>query len=142
MMITQFEYLYRDAGNYKAFGAVLLDGPLSTEELERVPGLLANDGRFIAEQIGVPALYGQLYQWSDGPTQDDHCWHEFLAIRVVDERDVSPDAYRWGSAEHFLRTLATVRTWKEERSPHFSTVGHGSPESTSLSGSEPTPPLS
>ncbi len=80
-MMTQFEYLYRDAGNYKAFGAVLLDGALSTEELEGVRNLFPNDGFFIAEQIGVPALYGQLYQWSDGPTQDDHCWQEFLTSR-------------------------------------------------------------
>jgi len=123
MMITQFEYLYRDAGNYKAFGSVLLDGALSAEELEQVRALLPDEGLFIAEQIGVPSLYGQLYQWSDGPTQDDHCWHEFLTIKVVDESEGRPDAYRWGSARRFLETLAAVGAWKEEQSPHFSLVG-------------------
>jgi len=125
MMMTQFEYLYRDAGNYKALGAVLLDDALSTDELERVRTLLPNDGFFIAEQIRVPALYGQLYQWSEGPTHDDHCWHEFLTIKVVEEDEVRPDAYRWGSANGFLETLAAVQTWEEGLSPHFS-VGGGS----------------
>lgn len=117
-MMTLFEYLYRDAGNYKAFGSLALDGALTEAEMERVGALLDNDGFFVAEQIGVPALYQQLYQWSGGPTADDHCWHQFLSIKVVEEAEVPADAHRWGSARHFLDTLTSVRTWEEERSPH------------------------
>lgn len=119
-MMTLFEYLYRDAGNFKAFGSVALEGALSEEELERVGALLDGDGLFIAEQINVPVLYQQLYQWSGGATRSDHCWHEFLRVTVVEDGEVSPKAHRWGSADRFLKMLASVRRWEEERSPHFS----------------------
>lgn len=118
MTMTLFEYLYRDAGNYKAFGSLALDGVLSEKELERVRTML-DDGLFIAEQIGVPPLYQQLYRWSDGPTECDHCWHEFLTIKLIEDADVLPEAHRWGSAHQFLETLSAISTWEEERSPHF-----------------------
>ncbi|MFN3945009.1 MAG: hypothetical protein ACK4K7_08775 [Allosphingosinicella sp.] len=119
-MITLFEYLYRDAGNYKAFGSVALEGALTEEELEQVRArFLANDSLFITEQIEVPALYPQLYQWSGGPTGDDHCWHEFAGIRVVHGGEVPADIRIVGSAQDFVKTLMAVGTWKEERSRHF-----------------------
>lgn len=123
-MITLFEYLYRDAGNYKAFGSVALDGALSEEELEQVRArFFANDSLFIAEQIGVPALYQQLYQWSGGPTGDDHCWHEFLSLKVVEEGELPEEAHRGGSVRQLFETLTAVWTWEEARSPHFWLAG-------------------
>jgi hypothetical protein len=118
-MKTLFEYLYRDADNFKAFGSVALDGALSEEELERIRGLLDGDGWFIAEQLGVPPLYQRLYQWSGGPTQSDHCWHEFLNVRVVEESEVPSEAECSGGAQKFLEALLTIRSWDEKRSPHF-----------------------
>jgi hypothetical protein len=120
VMITLFEYLYRDTGNFKAFGSVALEGELSEEELDRTRNFFDNDGFFIAEQLRVPTLYQQLYQWSGGPTQSDHCWHEFLSIKVVEEGKVPHEAERWGSAQQFLEALAGVWRWEEEQSPLFS----------------------
>jgi hypothetical protein len=119
-MMTLFEYLYRDAGNFKAYGSVAFQGALSEEGLQRVSRLLDGDGMFIAEQLGVPPLYEHLYVWSNGSTRSDHCWHEFLRIRVIEDREVPPKAKHSGSAEQFLKRLAGVKRWEEERSPHFS----------------------
>ena len=32
IMLTAFDYMYRDAGNFKAFGAVLIEGSLNEAE--------------------------------------------------------------------------------------------------------------
>jgi hypothetical protein len=71
---------------------------------------------FIAEQVGVPPLYEQLYRWSDGPTQSDHCWHEFVGFRVLStpEANVPID-----DAAAFVARFRSVTEWDGRRSPHF-----------------------
>lgn len=66
-MNTRFEYLYRDAANYKQFGEVILSGILSMEEL--CP-FLRDQSLFIPSKVGLPDL--QPKEWST----DDHIWHE------------------------------------------------------------------
>jgi hypothetical protein len=122
---TLFEYLYRDAGNFKAFGAVAFDGALSEEELAAVRSRFPGDGFFIAEQLGVPPLYGQLYTYSGGPTPDDHCWHEFLDIKSVGGDDLPANVSRGGNGKDFLERLIAVREWEQELSPHFCLDGFG-----------------
>lgn len=115
---TLFEYLYRDAGNYKAFGSLALEGALSEQELAEVHSRFG-DGYFIAEQLGAPALYQQLYAFSGGPTRDDHCWHEFLGMKVIGESDLPLGAEKGGPAEDFWARVLAVREWREELSPLF-----------------------
>lgn len=116
---TIFEYLYRDAGNFKAFGAVLLEGELADAELAALAACFPGDGLFIAEQIPVPTLYAKLYRYSGGPTRDDHCWHEFRAVRGLAEGETATDAHRWGSAQQFVRCVTAIARWDETLSPHF-----------------------
>jgi len=119
MMWTLFQYLYRDAGNFKTFGCLALAGPLTPAELESLRSHLGGDGLFIAEQLDVPPLYENLYQWSDGPTSSDHCWHEFRDLKIVEDAGVPVDAHRRGSAKQFLERLAAIGSWNEGLSPHF-----------------------
>lgn len=119
MKWTLFEYLYRDAGNFKAFGCLALEGALTPAEEQNLRSHFPGDGLFIAEQLEVPPLYKELYQWSEGPTPSDHCWHEFADVKVVDHPDVPTDTYRWESAKEFLDRLSAVSAWDEELSPHF-----------------------
>lgn len=120
-MKTLFEYRYRDAGNFKALGEIALEGALTNDEIEAVCSRLSGDGFFIAEQLDVPALYERLYRWSNGPTACDHCWHEFVGIRVVDE--CPSDMPVWGSAKAFVERLRAIDTWNEALSPHFELGG-------------------
>lgn len=76
-----FDYLYCDAGNYKAWGGLLLKGNASAAEAEALQACLNGGEFFIAEQVGVPALYEELWHYSDVPTEDDHVWHTFHALR-------------------------------------------------------------
>jgi hypothetical protein len=117
MATTLFNYLYRDASNYKAWGRIALDGEVAREQWEAALAKLDGGEFFVAEQLGVPPLYQALYKWSAGPTSADHCWHTFLDIEVVDNADSS--AYRWGDAEAFVARLRAVTEWRGELSPHF-----------------------
>lgn len=118
-MWTLFKYLYRDAGNFKAFGCLALQGALTANELQSLSSRFRGDGLFIAEQLDVPALYKKLYRWSGGPTSSDHCWHEFLDVNVVSDAEVPADAHQWGSAKAFLEGVSANTYWDEALSPHF-----------------------
>jgi len=88
---TVFEYLYRDAGNYKAWGQVLLTGRVSAEAELTFRSYLDSGEFFVAEDVGVPSLQRELWTLSDGPTEDDHGWHEFHGFRVATVEDLSMD---------------------------------------------------
>ena len=76
-----FEYLYRDASNFKSFGRLWVRGELSQIEKEELLSCLDIDNTFVAEQIGIPALYDELFRYSNGRTCDDHSWHEFSSFQ-------------------------------------------------------------
>jgi hypothetical protein len=121
MTWTVFEYLYRDAGNFKAFGSVLLKGRVSDDNRDAIRSRLESGEFFIAEQVGVPPLYEQLYQWSAGPTESDHCWHEFVGFREIDGPESSVTYV--GDAATFVARFAAVTGWEESLSPHSALDG-------------------
>lgn len=73
---------------------------------------------FIAEQIGVPPLYQELWAYSDGPTENDHVWHEFFALRPAEESDLTEGA-PWGTANALFTAVSGVARWNERLSPHW-----------------------
>lgn len=76
-----FEYQYRDASNYKAWGEMLLSGVPSQNDIATLRARLESDVHFVAEQVGIPALYQQLWDFG-GPNCDDHALHEFVALQT------------------------------------------------------------
>src|SRR5690606_36290483 len=77
-----FEYLYRDAGNYKTHACLLLRGRAGDEDHAAIHRAL-DDGTFIPERVGLPSLHEQ--HWRDcGSGFDDvldHPLHEFAGVR-------------------------------------------------------------
>ena len=76
----RFNYMYRDAGNYKKFGAVVFsNSELLT--LQSVATILADvfseEGLFVAHQIRVPEVF---FYIRGNATSDDHCFHEFDGV--------------------------------------------------------------
>jgi hypothetical protein len=115
-MWIAFDYMYRDAGNFKAFGTVILEGSLSAADQVLIRSRLSGGEFFIAEQVGVPTLYQELYRWSGGPTDLDHCWHEFVGFREI----AAPEKKCDGSeVDEFIRRFAAVGDWDQALSPHF-----------------------
>lgn len=119
MVWTVFEYLYRDADNHKAFGKVAFDGSVSSESWDRAFQKLDDRTHFIAEQVGLPSLCGQLYRWSGGgPTDADHCWHEFVSVSVVEEGALPPAILKLGKIAAFVERLSAVEEWDIWLSPN------------------------
>lgn len=82
-----FEYLYRDSGNYKVWGKILLTGACSKCDEAAIRECLDAGEYFVAEQVGVPALFAELWSLSGGRTSEDHAFHEFSQLRSATFED-------------------------------------------------------
>jgi len=54
---TRFEYLYRDASNYKSWADLVFSGAITDELKARLSGALESGEFFIADQIRVPETF-------------------------------------------------------------------------------------
>lgn len=79
----KFEYLYRDAGNYKQHGSIILQNPTSLDP-KKVTDLIKQhliDGEFFdPETFNVPRL--EIYNYDP---ELDNDWYEFERISETDE---------------------------------------------------------
>ena len=79
-------YLYRDASNWKTFGAVAFANPgeKTAEEITAaIRDTLEGGEFFIAESTGLPTLYHDLNDtnWAD----QAHGYHEFEQVELADQ---------------------------------------------------------
>jgi hypothetical protein len=80
---TRFEYLYRDASNYRFCHTVVISGELQHAMI--VPHLF--DGLwFIPDRIGLPSLV------PPATNEDDHLLHEVIALTPTSQEASSVDA--------------------------------------------------
>jgi hypothetical protein len=114
---TVFDYYYRDASNYKAWGSLLLEGSAVEADTKQVSAALNDYDFFIAEQLGIPPVYDELWAFSDGPTEDDHVWHTFDCFREPREDEMSLPV--WGTVSELVARFAAVKKWNEALSPHW-----------------------
>lgn len=112
-----FDYLYRDGSNYKSWGSLLLEGSATAANVEALQARL--DGRefYIAEQIGIPPLYAELWECSGGPTEDDHVWHTFQELRPANTDEINREP--WGTVSKLIARFKSVKNWDEQLSPHW-----------------------
>lgn len=113
-----FVYQYRDASNYKAGGMLLLYGASQDVEEDLIRGCCDTETYFVAEQVGVPALCVQLYAFSDGPTDDDHAFHEFQGLRSATAEEIASLPLWGGLRDLTCRFLRTEGKWDCSLSPN------------------------
>ena len=113
-----FEYQYRDASNFKAWGEILLTGVPSQNDMAALRACLESGEYFVAEQVGVPAVYKELWDLSGGPTIDDHALHEFVNLRQATTEDMTK-LHPFGSLSNLLEAFHAVATWDYSLSPNF-----------------------
>ena len=80
-VLIQFEYLYRDADNYKKWGEMCFDNPNNrlASSIERdIRSTLIDNTWFVAHQVQIPELF--LFEDTTA-THADHCYHEFIGIQ-------------------------------------------------------------
>ncbi len=90
--------MYRDAGNCKNHGEVIMPNPDNISLIEAIDRLEANlidDMYFYAHELEVPDLH--FPDWDDAY---DHSWHEFVSLEETEE---APTAKR--TLKEFLSSL-------------------------------------
>lgn len=95
-----FEYLYRDAGNFKNWGEVIFANKnnYDTSYLEKmVRGVLIDKEFFVVNKLGIPNL-----QFRDHIASLDHEWHEFHAFQTSTSR---PNDSKSRDIVEFIRSL-------------------------------------
>ena len=112
-----FVYRYGDADNVSAPGRLLLRGEYSLKLEESLRAACDSHEYFVAEQIGVPTLYAELYKLSGGATIDDTAFHEFLSLRPATPDEVASLTCR-GKLYDFVGKFCSVRYWDCMLSPH------------------------
>jgi len=78
----KFNYLYRDASNYKNFGSIIFHNPnnLSIDDVENIIRSQLIDGEyFYARKLNIPELFFEI------PNSDDHEFHEFENVEMTNE---------------------------------------------------------
>ena len=82
----KFNYLYRDAANYKKHGSVIFDNP-NNIELSEVETLIRSkliDGQwFYADEWALPELFLETVDFRADPT-----WHEFEEVEYSDDVEI------------------------------------------------------
>ena len=114
-----FEYRYRDASNYKAWGEVLLSGMPRDNEIAALRDCLVSGEYFVAEQVGIPPLYEELWELSGGPTEDDHALHELVAVREASD-DETKSMELLGAWTNILKQFQGVTARDYTLSPNCS----------------------
>lgn len=82
-MNIKFNYLYRDAGNYKTFGYEVFANPhnLSLDEIEKaIRAALIDEEYFYPEKWNVKRL-----KFEDFIEDFDHSWNEFESVEYTKE---------------------------------------------------------
>ena len=112
-----FEYFYCDASNYKSWGCLLLAGVFQPSDIERLQLHFEAGEFFVSEQLGIPALYTELWARSGGPTRADHVWHTFYALRQAAADDLTLPVY--GDVEVLVARICAVSQWNETLSSYW-----------------------
>jgi len=97
---TVLEYQYRDAGNYKASGELLIKGELTKNVLDMLAPYLYDNEYFIPDEVGIPPLQSILWDESGEPNEDDHEWHSFQSVRKACPEDLLLPV--WGTKEELI----------------------------------------
>lgn len=114
-----FEYMYRDAGNWKTYGALLLLGNAQGVS-ETLRECLEWDDLFVAEQVGVPPLCEQHFIdcGETGPSELDHAYHEFVELRPATDEDISSMPLSGELDALMVRFRAAAGRWDVRLSPN------------------------
>ena len=96
-----------------------MSGNINDDYIAQIKSPLDWGEYFVAEQVNVPVLYSQLWQYSNGPTIADHAYHELTGFHRADELEIESIAL-WGKASVLLDSfrLASQQSWDCAQSVH------------------------
>ncbi|HTA83258.1 MAG TPA: hypothetical protein VK783_10005 [Bacteroidia bacterium] len=99
MQNIKFNYLYRDAGNYKLFDEVIFSNPknIPLNKIENIIKVHLMDGMYFdPQEWGIPLL-----EFPEYDEELDHDWHEFESIEITTE-----EATDYRTISQFLKQIS------------------------------------
>lgn len=99
-MNIRFEYLYRDAGNFKNWGEIVFSNHRNIPAdivASMAEHVLIDHAFFVASKAGVPDLH-----FADHNEELDHGWHEVYGFQSTDD---PPNDMRDRNIEEFIESL-------------------------------------
>lgn len=113
-----FKYMYRDAGNWKTYGELLLQGE-AVHVLDELRECLDWGDIFVAEQVGIPSLCAEHFaSCGDGPSDLDHAYHEFIDIQPATQEDLSNMKVASSLEDLMVRMRVAAGHWDVLLSPN------------------------
>lgn len=113
-----FEYLYRDAGNWKTYERLLLAGTYAPALRDELLSLLDGDQIFVAEQVGIPPLHDKHHAVYGCGCGFDHAFHEFVDLRPATEEEALAESPAGTVAGLLVAFHAANRRWNCSLSPY------------------------
>ncbi len=106
-----FEYMYRDAGDFKTRGRLLLQGEDADAEAT-IRDCLEWGNQFAAEQVGVSSLCREHWEAAgEGLSELDHAYHAFAGISAPTADDAAlPSVVRSKRSSSACRRLGVSGT--------------------------------
>lgn len=107
-----FEYVYRDAANYKARGQELLEGTARAGDIETLRAKLECGELFIPGQVGLAPLQQKLWASCGCEPDDelDHLWYEFHELRTATAEDLASLTCS-GTLANLVQAFQSVQAW-------------------------------
>lgn len=99
-MNVRFEYLYRDAGNFKKWGEIIFSNPRNIDidlVATMAEDVLIDHAYFVASKADVPDLH-----FVEHNEELDHDWHELSMFQATDD---PPNDSQGRDVEKFIESL-------------------------------------
>lgn len=113
-----FEYMYRDAGNWKTFGQLLMHGNCDGMQA-MLEGCLEWASQFVAEQVDVPPLHEKHFSdCGEGSSDLDHAFHEFIRLRPATKEEQVGMQVHCTLQEFVVRMREAAGHWDVTISPY------------------------
>lgn len=101
--------MYRDAANWKQHGTVILDGKLSTEQINEIISALNEGEFFIPSQVGLTDLQDEFYANDKGDLENAHCWNTIESAECFELTNEEPTIER--TAEEIYNNFMIVKKY-------------------------------
>lgn len=108
--------MYRDASNYKSFRTEVLEGQLTTKQLEDIKSKMEVVDGFVPHQVGLDGLQEELQGYDNQDWDDDHQIHEMNVEYDFESTDKDPTINL--TVEDLYNNFMEVENWDD------SPVGH------------------
>lgn len=118
--LCYLDYLYRDAGNNKQYGSLLLKGEPTNAASNSITASLSAEEFFIAEQVLLPPLYFKSSSGALKSCECDHVWHEFVGLRTAGELEENQPIF--STLDEIINRFQRVVKWQENLSANWQQI--------------------